>query len=120
MTSRDLDVGDLLLHARPLVRGKRLRRRKKTAFITREEVGTVLFEPTSSFTDLFELSRLHLSRIALGPRPMGGRNEVDLGQFKTTLVFEHDACNRPVPLTAYDDVALICPEPYLEMLPAPV
>ena len=80
----------------------------------------MLLEPSRSFSDLLKLSRLHLSTLPLRPRSRFWRNEIDLRQFKTSLVFEHDACYGSVPLTFDDDKALIRPEPYLEIFRAPV
>ena len=109
-----------LLGGRPLVRRQWPGARKETACITREEVGTVLLETTGSVTDLLKLSRLRLATLALRSRSIFGGNEGYLGQFNTTLVFERHACRGAVPLTVHDDEALIRPEPYLDVFPAPV
>ena len=114
------DVNGSLVRGRPLVGRKRPRALEKAPCITCEEVGTVLFEPTGSFADLFKLSRRQLPTLCPRLRSMFGGNHIDLRQFKTILVFEHDRCGGSVTLAFDDDKALIRPEPYLERLVAPV
>ena len=77
-------------------------------------------ESSCSFTDLLKLPRLHCSPFPFASRSIFGRNEVDLGQFETVLVLQHDARHGSPSLTLDNYQALIGPEPYLEGVFCPV
>ena len=77
-------------------------------------------ESSRSFTDLLKLRRLPVSRFTFTSRSIVGRNEVDLGQFETALVLQHDARHGSPSFTSDNDKALIGPEPYLEGVFCPV
>ena len=77
-------------------------------------------KPSCSFTDLLKLSRLYVSALAFSSRSIFERNEVDLGQFQTVVVFQCDTGHRSVAFTFDDDNTSIRPEPDLEGIAGPV
>ena len=102
------------LRVQPLVSRKRFRLRKEPRYVALEEVDTVFRESSRSFTDLLKLPQWHFSPLPFASRSLVDRNEVDLGQFETVLVLQHDASHSSPSLTLDDYKALIDPEPYLE------
>lgn len=88
--------------------------RQKAGRVASQEVGSVLFEASCRIADFLKLCRLHRSALPHCWWSFFGRNEVDLTQFETVLVFQHDAGHRAVPFTFDDDEAIIRPEPHLE------
>lgn len=108
------------LRVRPLVWRKRFRLRQKPPYVALKKVDTVFCEPPRSFTDLLKLPRLHFSPFPCASRSIFGRNEVDLGQFETVLVLQHDASHSSPSLTLDNYKALIGSEPYLEGVFCPV
>jgi hypothetical protein len=80
----------------------------------------VFCESSRRFTDLLKLPRLHFSPLPFASRSLFNRNEVDLGQFETVLVLQHDASHSSPSLTLDDYEPLIGPEPYLEGVFCPV
>jgi hypothetical protein len=108
------------LRVRPLVWRKRYRLRKEPPYVALKEVNTVFCESSRSFTDLLKLPRLHFSPFPFASRSIFGRNEVDLSQFETVLVLQHDASHSSPTLTLDNYKALIGPEPYLERVFCPV
>jgi len=110
-----------LLRVRPLVWRKRFRLRQKPPDVALKKVDTVFCESSRSFTDLLKLlPRWHFSPFPCAFRSIFGRNEVDLGQFETVLVLQHDASHSSPTLTLDNYKALIGPEPYLEGVFCPV
>jgi len=53
--------------------------RKEPPYVALEKIGPILCESSRSFTDLFQLPRLHFSTFIFASRSICGRNEVDLG-----------------------------------------
>jgi len=80
----------------------------------------VFCESSRSFTDLLKLPRLYFSPFPFASRSIFDRNQVDLGQFETVLVLQHDASHSSPSLTLDNYKALIGPEPYLEGVFCPV
>ena len=68
-----------------------VRLRQKPPDVPLEKVDTVFCESPRRVTDLLKLPRLRFSPFPRASRSIFGRNEVDLGQFETVLVLEHDA-----------------------------
>ena len=93
---------------------------QETALRRPQESRHRVLRVVRSFTDLLKLPRLHFSPFPFASRSIFGRNEVDLGQFETVLVLQHDARHRSPSLTLDNDKALIGPEPYLEGVFCPV
>jgi len=104
----------------PFVRWNGPRVRHEAAGVAPQEVGSVLFEASCGFAYFLKLSRLRRSALPPCWRSFFGRNEVDLTQFETVLVFQHDAGHPAVPFTFDDDEALIRPEPHLETFLTPM
>jgi hypothetical protein len=102
------------LRVRPLVWRKRFRLRKEPCYVALEEVDTVSCESSRRFTDLLKLPRLGFFLFPRASRSFFGGNQVDLGQFETALVLQHDTRHSSPSLTLDDDKAVIGPEPYLE------
>lgn len=72
------------------------------------------FEPLRRFTHLLELSRYWRFPFSLVSRSIFDRNQINLGQFDTVLMFEVYARHRSISLTCDDDEALLRLEPHLE------
>lgn len=72
------------------------------------------FEPLRRFTHLLELSRYWRFPFSLVSRSIFNRNQINLGQFDTVLMFEVYARHRSISFTCDDDEALLRLEPHLE------